>query len=83
MKNGSIVLTVVNGVEADLEGLDLWEFAEVLIDEVGVWHAINLDGGGSSDAVLNGQVWNRPTCEDTEFPVCERPVTSITCIRPA
>lgn len=53
---------------------------QVLID-AGVRHAINIDGGGSSDAVLNGKVWSRPTCQDTPEPVCERAVTSITCIK--
>ena len=39
----------------------------------------NLDGGGSSVSVYNGQVISRPTCKDTPF-VCERAVTSITCV---
>jgi exopolysaccharide biosynthesis protein len=82
MPDGGIVLTVVDGVEVLGQGLDLFEFAEILITAVGVKHAINIDGGGSSDAVLNGKVWSRPTCDDTYLPVCERPVTSITCIRP-
>jgi exopolysaccharide biosynthesis protein len=48
---------------------------------VGAYHAINVDGGGSSDAVLRGQIWSRPTCQDTPTPICERNVTSVTCIR--
>ena len=42
-------------------------------------HAQNLDGGGSSVSVYNGEVISRPTCMDTPF-VCERAVTSITCV---
>lgn len=79
MNNGALFSMVVDGVETEALGLDLYEFAEILID-AGVYHAINVDGGGSSDAVLNGKVWSRPTCQDTPEPVCERPVTSITCI---
>jgi exopolysaccharide biosynthesis protein len=44
------------------EGVDLYEFAWIMM-EVGVYHGINVDGGGSTDAVLNGQVWSRPTCQ--------------------
>lgn len=47
---------------------------------VGAKHAMNIDGGGSSDAVLKGEVWSRPTCQDTPTPICERNVTSVTCI---
>ena len=90
----------VDGVEVEKEGLDLYEFAEVLID-FGAWQAAvsvltvmhivksvillllctqNLDGGGSSTSVYKGKVVDKPTCIDTRE-VCERPVTSITCIR--
>lgn len=43
--------------------------------------AVNLDGGGSTTAVYNGRIYNRPTCADTPEPVCERAVTTIVCIR--
>lgn len=39
----------------------------------------NLDGGGSSVSVKDGKVIDKPTCMDTSL-VCERPVTSITCM---
>lgn len=77
--DGSLFSMVVDGVETEDIGLDLYEFADVLI-AAGALHAVNIDGGGSSDAVLNGRVWSRPTCEDTPSPICERNVTSITCI---
>jgi len=79
LKDGSIFLAVVDGVEVLLTGLDLWEFTEILLEQ-GAVQAINLDGGGSTDAVLNGDLWSRPSCDD-KGPVCERPVTTITCIR--
>ena len=74
------MLAVVDGNEALKEGLDLYEFAEILIQK-GVHHAINLDGGGSTDAVLNYEVWSKPNCNDKPEEICERPVTTITCIR--
>lgn len=77
--DGSLFLAVVDGVEVWKTGLDLWEFTEILLEQ-GAVQAINLDGGGSTDAVLNGEVWSRPSCDDLG-PVCERPVTTITCIR--
>ena len=40
----------------------------------------NLDGGGSSTSVYKGTVVDKPSCVDTKI-VCERPVTSIACIR--
>ena len=78
--DGSILLMVVDGVEVLDEGFDLFEMAEVMIEN-GAVQAINLDGGGSSDAVLNGRVWSKPSCNDRPAPFCERPVTSIACIR--
>ena len=42
-------------------------------------HTQNLDGGGSSVSVYKGKVISKPTCLDTHF-ICQRPVTSITCI---
>ena len=39
----------------------------------------NLDGGGSSVSVYKGKVISKPTCLDIHF-ICQRPVTSITCI---
>ena len=53
MSDGSIFTSVVDGIEVNKTGLDLWEYAEILIEQ-GAVHAINLDGGGSTDAVLDG-----------------------------
>ena len=40
--------------------LDLNEFADFLVS-LGIINAINLDGGGSATAVLNGSVINYPS----------------------
>ncbi len=79
--NGTVLSAVVDGVEGSPDaGLDLWEWAEVLSSEaVGAFHAVNLDGGGSTTAVLRGAVWDQPTCDDTPV-ICERPVTSVVCL---
>jgi N-acetylglucosamine-1-phosphodiester alpha-N-acetylglucosaminidase len=42
--------------------------------------AINIDGGGSSTAVYNGEVIDYPTCNDTPTK-CQRSVVTITCVR--
>ncbi len=65
-KDGSIFLSVVDGILGDKEegeGLDLYEYAEILIEK-GAYNAINLDGAGSSDFVLNGRVWSWPNDDD-------------------
>ena len=51
----------------------------------GVINAINLDGGGSESAVVNGSVVNYPSDQCSEYGGlekygCERPVASITCM---
>jgi exopolysaccharide biosynthesis protein len=79
-QDGSIFIAVVDGVELLKEGLDLYEWAEILIEK-GAVQAINLDGGGSTDAFLNGNIWNLPNCDDKPNSVCERPVTTITCLK--
>ena len=53
-------------------------FADLLA-QLGAVQAVNLDGGGSTTAVLRGAVYNRPHCADT-WTVCERLVTSTTCV---
>lgn len=79
-QDGSVFIAVVDGVEFLDEGLDLYEWSEILIEK-GAFQAINLDGGGSTDAILNGSIWNLPNCDDKPLSVCERPVTTITCLR--
>jgi len=80
LREGQVVLFQTDGIESTKEGLDLIELAEVLV-EFGALHAMNIDGGGSSVSVYQGRVIDRPTCKDTPEPICERAVTTITCIR--
>lgn len=77
--NGSLYLVQVDGIEHEKIGLDLYEMAEVLV-AMGLYQAVNLDGGGSSVSVYKGSVISKPTCFDTSF-ICERRVTSITCMQ--
>jgi len=79
--NGTAALVVVDGSETVKEGLGLDEFAEILAEQVGVLHAINIDGGGSSVAVLHGKVFSKPTCVDTPVPICERAMATVVCGR--
>ena len=54
------VLVVSDGRTSESEGLSLLELAEFL-QRLGVKTAYNLDGGGSSTMVYNGEVINCPT----------------------
>ena len=78
LKNGSMLLLVVSGIELAHVGVSLQELSEMLV-QMGAWQAVNLDGGGSSDAVFKGAVVSAPTCSDTSH-VCERPIVSIMCV---
>mmetsp|Transcript_78176 Transcript_78176/g.209017 ORF Transcript_78176/g.209017 Transcript_78176/m.209017 type:complete len:278 (-) Transcript_78176:82-915(-) len=80
MPDGRLVLAQVDGIELAKQGVSLAEFAEILYLR-GVLHAVNVDGGGSSDSVYKGKVVGKPTCSDTPL-VCERGVASVTCIYP-
>lgn len=59
------------------EGLSLRELAQVLQD-LGAKTAYNLDGGGSSTMVFQGQVVNNPTTNGKR--ITERSVSDIVCI---
>ena len=59
------------------EGLLLKELAQVLQD-LGAKTAYNLDGGGSSTMVFQGQVVNKPTTNGKR--ISERSVSDIVCI---
>lgn len=77
--NGTAVLFEVDGEEDIEAGPDLYEMAELLVD-IGIESAVNLDGGGSSVSVHDGEVVSAPTCADTSV-ICEREVQSIACVR--
>lgn len=81
LPNGQLATVVVDGAETIAAGLDLFEFADVLQHQFGLLHAINIDGGGSSVAVVNGQIASKPTCVDTPVPICDRAMATIMCAR--
>ena len=60
LQNGNYLFGVVDGRQADSHGLTLTEWAE-LLKKVGARDAMNLDGGGSSDLVVGGEVQNSPS----------------------
>lgn len=57
---GNLILVVVDGRQTDSRGLTIPEMAD-LMDQLGAFQAVNLDGGGSSSMVLNGEVVNNPS----------------------
>lgn len=80
-REGRLLMFEADGEEDIRLGLTLSEFADLLTHHFDVVNAINVDGGGSSTTVYKGDVVDRPTCRDTPQ-VCERPVTTITCVMP-
>ena len=71
------LLVVSDGRSNESEGLSLYELAEFL-QNLGVETAYNLDGGGSSTMVFNGNLINNPTTSGRS--VKERSVSDIVYI---
>lgn len=65
--DGDFLLAVVDGRQWISRGCTLTEWAQILID-FGAVDAINLDGGGSSALVINGELMNSPS-DGSERPV--------------
>lgn len=59
-KDGDYIIAVVDGRQSHSVGLTLTAWAELLL-KYGAYNAINLDGGGSSELVINGEVQNSPS----------------------
>ena len=57
---GRIILLTADGRQKNSVGLSLWELA-ALLKEIGVYEAINLDGGGSTTMVANNRIINSPS----------------------
>ncbi len=62
---GDLILLVVDGRQEASRGVDLPQLARLLLD-LGCVEGLNLDGGGSSTLVVNGQLVNRPAGGSTE-----------------
>lgn len=76
--SGTLLLLVVDGEEDIRAGADLDMMEDIMLG-LGAEYAINLDGGGSSDAVYDGKIVSHPTCQDNKTE-CERDVCTVTCI---
>lgn len=66
-KDGTILVVVADGRTSRSAGMTLPELARYLI-QLGADRAMNFDGGGSSEMVVNGAVKNRPS-DGAERPV--------------
>lgn len=71
------VLVVSDGRTEESSGLSLSELAQFM-QGLGASTAYNLDGGGSSTMVFNGEVINKPTTNGNT--IKERSVSDIVCI---
>ena len=58
-KNGDVIMMVVDGRQVDSRGVYLKELA-MLMSQFDCEEAVNLDGGGSSSLVVNGNLVNKP-----------------------
>jgi len=63
-----IYLCTVDGRQERSIGMNYQEMADFLIS-IGVWHATNLDGGGSTTMVVRGKIVNSPSDKTGERPV--------------
>lgn len=59
-KDGHILLAVVDGRQYSSAGFTLLELA-LFMQEAGAIEAMNLDGGGSSEMVVSGNIVNKPS----------------------
>ena len=59
-KDGTLLLLVIDGRSATSSGLTLEELAQYLV-KLGAESAVNFDGGGSSEMVINGRIVNKPS----------------------
>jgi hypothetical protein len=60
LKDGSLFLVVVQGRKFLSKGMTAKEQAQFMLD-MGCISAVNLDGGGSSEMIVNGKIMNAPT----------------------
>lgn len=74
---GHYVFVVSDGRTQESQGLSLYQMAQVM-EDLGVQTAYNLDGGGSSTMVFNGNLVNNPTTNG--HTIREREVSDIVYI---
>jgi exopolysaccharide biosynthesis protein len=63
-----LYLCVVDGRQERSLGMNFQEMANVLLS-IGVWNAVNLDGGGSTTMVIHHKIVNSPSDKAGERPV--------------
>jgi hypothetical protein len=63
-----LFLCVVDGRQQTSLGMNFHEMADFLLS-IGVWNAINFDGGGSTTMVIRGKIVNSPSDTTGERPV--------------
>jgi hypothetical protein len=78
LSRDAVVAVACDGRRSRVDaGLSLLELAQVMV-ELGVEHAINLDGGGSTTLVHRGHLLNRPySDQDQPAPQSRRVVTAL------
>jgi len=78
--SGRILHVQVDGKSWE-RGVNLYDFANLLIENFNVINAINLDGGGSMTSVRDSTLTNVPSdnCVDNTMFNCERAVSTIIC----
>lgn len=80
--DGRVLFVTVDGRQPEYSvGMTLREFAE-LFQSLGADWALNLDGGGSTTMVINGQMVNRPSDKLDDGTRVERPVSSALVLLP-
>ena len=72
------LFVVADGRTDESEGLSLYELAQFLQENFEIKTAYNLDGGGSSTMVFQGQLVNNPTTSGNR--ISERSVSDVICI---
>ena len=58
-KDGIVLMLVINGRLAHSIGADMIDLTDIM-ERYGAYNAANLDGGSSSELVINGQIINTP-----------------------
>ena len=58
-KDGIVLLLVINGRSATSIGADMIDLCDIM-ENYGAYNAANLDGGSSSELVINGEIVNTP-----------------------
>jgi len=56
-----LYLVTVDGRATHSIGMNLTQLADFLIHELGVYQAVNFDGGGSTTMIVRGQIMNTPS----------------------